>query len=167
MICVMMALCHYHYSELPCIHMHKHRVEMKHQCARKVNHNQFFLYPPTAGEMCRTKYPNTVSSQFIFNLQTTDQHREPPLSHPHPQPISDPLHHSQIRNFLLKKNLYGYTHMGLLRESGSGGRSHFKQTLLTTEANSKPARLGLSCPEKVILQASQMIYSSLFYHLIC
>lgn len=40
--CVMMALHHYHYSELPCLHMHKHSVEMKHRCGRKVNHNQFF-----------------------------------------------------------------------------------------------------------------------------
>lgn len=40
--CVMMTLHHYHYSELPCIHMHKHRVEIKHRHGRKVKHNHIF-----------------------------------------------------------------------------------------------------------------------------
>jgi len=65
-----MALHHYHYSELPCIHMHKHRVKMKHRCGRKVNHKQIFFYPPIAGENFQIKHPNTVSSQFIINLQS-------------------------------------------------------------------------------------------------
>lgn len=77
--CVMMALHHYHYSELPCLYMHKHSVEMKHRRGRKVNYINFFN-PPTAGEISQIKYPNTVSSQFIFNLQTINEPRKPALS---------------------------------------------------------------------------------------
>lgn len=38
-----------------------------------------YFYPPTAGEIFQIKCPSIVSSQFIFNLQTTDKPRGPPL----------------------------------------------------------------------------------------
>lgn len=71
----------------------------------------FFFYPPTAGEIFQIKYPSIVSSQFIFNLQTTDKPGGPPLwptLTPNPS-LTVTLLPNMGLLLLLLKNIYRYT----------------------------------------------------------